>query len=220
MLSVFVPCGGLGGFFGGRFERWGPDACDTSSRLVGRFGQGGFDRGHGLLADQRADAQHHAGQSMVAALAGDVLELADDRLQDLAGAQQPFALPGLWRSLRRTTAGPCGVVSPRASWASATRRRVPPPPWRGCPRDARSAPRPRPPRAFPPSVAPAGRTSAASRASPRPAALQARRLMAFGCPAPASDSPSPSGRRRSCTSLCSAATAAPGRPGRSATPAA
>jgi hypothetical protein len=64
--------------------------------LVGRnFRHGGLHGRHGYIAHQRSHAQHHPRQAVAAALSGHMLELADDRLQDFAGTQQPFVFPRL-----------------------------------------------------------------------------------------------------------------------------
>ena len=64
--------------------------------LVGRnFRHGSLHGRHGQIAHQRTDAQHHPRQAVAAAFSGHMLELADDRLQDFAGTQQPFPFPSL-----------------------------------------------------------------------------------------------------------------------------
>ena len=65
--------------------------------LGGSFGHGGLHCAHGLLADQRPNAQYHSGQPVLASLAGYVLELADDRFQDFARSEQPFVTACLSR---------------------------------------------------------------------------------------------------------------------------
>ena len=87
-------------------------------------------------------------------------------------------------------------------------------PWRGCPRDARSVPRSRSPRASLPNAAPAGQTSATIPAF-LPHVGRSSLPSASPSDAPADariPQPNPPAHRRSCIAPCSAAAEAPTLP--------
>ena len=59
--------------------------------MVGDLMHGVLHYGHCVMADESAKAQHHTRHAMVATLAREMFELADNRFQDFTGSQQTFS---------------------------------------------------------------------------------------------------------------------------------